>query len=88
MAEFNLYIPSLLDISPSILDNVVFCHQEESNWPFYEVFSLFFHSKVQGMELKKKFDAIFENTKYLDIIKEIKDIIKEKVWTSKEEKSE
>lgn len=31
------------------------------------------------MELKKKFDAIFENTKYLDIIKEIKDIIKEKV---------
>lgn len=36
-----------------ILENVVFCHQEDSNWPLQE-----------GSKLKEKFDAIFESTRF------------------------
>jgi DNA repair protein RAD50 len=35
------------------LENVVFCHQEESCWPLSE-----------GAQLKKRFDDIFESTRY------------------------
>lgn len=42
-----------LGASKSIINNVIFCHQEESNWPLSE-------SSV----LKKKFDEIFSATKY------------------------
>ena len=45
-------VPLLLGVSQSILDNVIFCHQEESNWPMSE-----------PSVLKKKFDDIFEATK-------------------------
>lgn len=36
----------------AILESVIFCHQEESNWPLQE-----------GATLKKKFDDIFESTR-------------------------
>lgn len=39
-------------VSKAILENVIFCHQEESNWPLSE-----------PTPLKKKFDDIFEATK-------------------------
>jgi DNA repair protein RAD50 len=35
------------------MENVIFCHQEESNWPMQE-----------GLQLKKKFDDVFESTRY------------------------
>ena len=35
------------------MENVLFCHQEESTWPLQE-----------GATLKKKFDDIFESTRY------------------------
>ena len=37
----------------AVLENVVFVHQEDSNWPLAE-----------GQTLKKKFDDIFSATKY------------------------
>ena len=40
----------------AILDNVVFVHQEESNWPLSDV-----------QTLKKKFDDIFAATKYTKV---------------------
>jgi DNA repair protein RAD50 len=46
-------IPSLLGVSKSVLDNVIFCHQEDSYWPLAE-----------PSQLKKKFDDIFEATRY------------------------
>ena len=44
-AQLNDIIPSLLGISRAVLDNVIFCHQEDSCWPLKE-----------GSELKKRFD--------------------------------
>ena len=46
-------IPQLLGVSKSVLENVIFCHQEDSLWPLAE-----------PAALKKKFDDIFEATRY------------------------
>lgn len=45
-----------LGVSKAILENVIFCHQEESNWPLSE-----------PSALKKKFDDIFEATKCVSV---------------------
>jgi DNA repair exonuclease SbcCD ATPase subunit len=49
----NKEIPELMGVSIPILENVIFCHQEESNWPLSE-----------PAALKKKFDDIFAATRY------------------------
>ena len=46
-------IPQLLGVSKAVLENVIFCHQEDSYWPLAE-----------PAALKKKFDDIFEATRY------------------------
>ena len=43
-------------ILQAIMENVIFVHQEESNWPLSE-----------GAILKKKFDDIFSATKYTKV---------------------
>ena len=40
----------------AVLENVIFVHQEDSNWPLAE-----------GQTLKKKFDDIFSATKYTKV---------------------
>ena len=45
-------IPQLLGVSKAVLENVIFCHQEDSYWPLAE-----------PSALKKKFDDIFEATR-------------------------
>jgi hypothetical protein len=40
-------------VSKAILEHVIFCHQEESDWPLSE-----------PKKLKEKFDAIFDATKF------------------------
>ncbi|KAI6005381.1 hypothetical protein EDC04DRAFT_2784241 [Pisolithus marmoratus] len=52
-AEIDTEIPHLLGVSKSVLENVIFCHQEDSYWPLAE-----------PSILKKKFDDIFEATRY------------------------
>jgi DNA repair protein RAD50 len=52
-SDMDRLIPENLGVSPAILENVIFCHQEDSNWPMQE-----------GMVLKKKFDDVFESTRY------------------------
>ena len=52
-SELDKHIPDLLGVSGAVLENVVFCHQEESSWPLAEC-----------AVLKKKFDDIFESTRY------------------------
>jgi DNA repair protein RAD50 len=57
-------IPTQMGVSRAILENVIFCHQEESLWPLSE-----------PSILKKKFDEIFAATRYtkaLDIIKSVR----------------
>lgn len=65
-AEMDSEVPRHLGISKAILENVIFCHQEDSNWPL---------SEPAG--LKKKFDEIFEATKYTKALDNIKSIKKE-----------
>jgi len=47
-------IPQLLGVSKAVLENVIFCHQEDSYWPLAE-----------PAALKKKFDDIFEATRLI-----------------------
>ncbi|RZC38722.1 SbcCD C, AAA 23 and/or SMC N domain containing protein [Asbolus verrucosus] len=43
----------IMNVSPSVLNNVIFCHQENSIWPLDE-----------GKKVKEKFDEIFDAQKY------------------------
>lgn len=51
--EVNKEMSAAMGVSKAILNNVIFCHQEDSNWPLDE-----------GKKLKEKFDAIFGTTEY------------------------
>ena len=65
-SELDKEVPKLLGVSKAILDNVVFCHQEDASWPLME-----------GAVLKKRFDDIFDSTKYSKALKVIRDQEKE-----------
>ncbi|GAA5908969.1 hypothetical protein JCM8208_007130 [Rhodotorula glutinis] len=65
-ANIDEEVPAQLGVSKAILQNVIFCHQEESNWPLSE-----------PAALKKKFDDIFEASDYTKVLDEIKKIRKD-----------
>ncbi|KAL8783668.1 MAG: hypothetical protein Q9213_004462 [Squamulea squamosa] len=65
-AELDRFIPQYLGVSKAVLENVIFCHQDESLWPMSE-----------PSVLKKKFDEIFEALKYTKAIDAIKKMKKE-----------
>lgn len=58
--EVNAEMAAAMGVSKAILNNVIFCHQEDSNWPLDE-----------GKKLKEKFDAIFGTTEYNKAIEKI-----------------
>jgi len=64
--ELDRQIPLLLGVSKPILEHVVFCHQEDSSWPL-----------MDSSELKKRFDAIFDSTRYTKALKNIDEIKKD-----------
>ncbi|KAK4696379.1 DNA repair protein RAD50, partial [Lecanoromycetidae sp. Uapishka_2] len=66
VAELDRLMPNYLGVSKAVLDNVIFCHQDESLWPMSE-----------SSTLKKKFDEIFEAQKYIKAIDNIKKVRKE-----------
>ncbi|KAH9969662.1 P-loop containing nucleoside triphosphate hydrolase protein [Russula dissimulans] len=74
-AEMDVEIPHLLGVSKAVLENVIFCHQEDSYWPLAE-----------ASILKKKFDDIFEATRYTKALDSIKALRKERVAELKAEK--
>ncbi|GAA6019292.1 hypothetical protein JCM8202_000967 [Rhodotorula sphaerocarpa] len=74
-ANLDEEVPSQLGVSRAILQNVIFCHQEESNWPLSE-----------PAALKKKFDDIFEASDYTKVLDEIKRIRKEQTVEIKVDK--
>ncbi|KIK01859.1 hypothetical protein K443DRAFT_678003 [Laccaria amethystina LaAM-08-1] len=74
-AEMDAEIPHLLGVSKAVLENVIFCHQEDSYWPLAE-----------PSALKKKFDDIFEATRYTKALDSIKNLRKERVAELKTEK--
>jgi DNA repair protein RAD50 len=65
-ADLDKEMPLQLGVSKAILENVIFCHQEDSNWPLSEPHLL-----------KKKFDEIFSATKYTKAVESIKELRKE-----------
>ena len=64
-----------LGVSRPILNYVIFCHQEDSNWPLEE-----------GSKVKDKFDEIFNSAKYQKCLKNIKDVRKVELVNAKEHK--
>jgi DNA repair exonuclease SbcCD ATPase subunit len=74
-ADINATVPDMMGVSKAILENVVFVHQEDSNWPLGE-----------AATLKKKFDEIFSATKYTKALEHINKLRKEQSATIKEYK--
>ena len=67
-ADLDREMISSLGVSRPVLENVIFCHQEDANWPLSE-----------GKQLKEKFDAIFASTRYVKALDTIKKTKKEQV---------
>ncbi|KAJ1929558.1 DNA repair protein rad50 [Tieghemiomyces parasiticus] len=65
-ADLDLEMPIQLGVSKAVLQNVIFCHQEESNWPLSD-----------AATVKKKFDEIFAATRYTKALDNIRSIRKE-----------
>lgn len=59
-AELDKILPQYLGVSKSVLEYVIFCHQEDSLWPLSD-----------SSSLKKRFDDIFEATRYTKAIENI-----------------
>ena len=75
-ADVNAEMFNLLGVSRPILNYVIFCHQEDSNWPLEE-----------GSKVKEKFDEIFNSAKYQKCLKNIKDVRKAEMDKAKLEKT-
>lgn len=66
-AELDVEMASLLGVSRAIIEDVLFCHQEESSWPLAE-----------PAVLKKRFDDIFEVTRYTKALESIRALRKQR----------
>ncbi|NXP51167.1 RAD50 protein, partial [Heliornis fulica] len=62
-AEIDREMISALGVSKSVINNVIFCHQEDSNWPLSE-----------GKALKQKFDEIFSATRYIKALDTLRQV--------------
>jgi len=56
----------MLGISKAILDNIVFCHQDESLWPFSD-----------NNTLKGIFDELFDTKRFTKAVENMKEAIKD-----------
>lgn len=72
-ADMNAMVPAVMGVSKAILENVIFVHQEDSNWPLAE-----------GTVLKKRFDDIFAATKYTKALEELRKTKTRQVQDAKE----
>ncbi len=76
VAELDEEVPIKLGASKVVLENVIFCHQDESLWPMSE-----------PAALKKKFDEIFEVTKYSNAIQNLAHVHKKQSLALKDAKT-
>ena len=56
-ADIDKEMTVSLGVSKAVLNNVIFCHQEDSNWPLDD-----------GKSVKSKFDEIFAASRYMVLI--------------------
>ena len=75
-ADINADMLSALGVSKPILNYVIFCHQEDSNWPL-----------DVGSKVKERFDEIFNSVKYKNCLKMVKDVRKKEMDEAKLEKN-
>ena len=76
-SELDRQIPDLIGVSGAVLENVIFCHQEESDWPMQD-----------GATVKKKFDDIFDSTRYSKALEAISKAKKDKLLIAKDLKGQ
>uniref|UniRef100_A0A1B0GH32 Putative dna repair protein n=1 Tax=Lutzomyia longipalpis TaxID=7200 RepID=A0A1B0GH32_LUTLO len=57
LVDVNTEMSDIMGVSRAIINNVIFCHQEDSSWPLDE-----------QKRVKEKFDAIFGTTQYNRVI--------------------
>ncbi len=74
--DIDKNVVNLLSISKLILENIIFCHQEDNLWPLGE-----------PLTLKKKFDDIFATTKFTKALVSMIDPSKAKTMELKEHKN-
>lgn len=77
VADVDELVPRKLGVTKAVLDNVIFVHQEESNWPLGEL-----------KTVKAKFEAIFESSRYVKAMETIRKLKNEKNAELKFQKSE
>lgn len=65
-ADLDTVLHEQLGVSKAIINSVIFCHQEDSDWPLDE-----------GKKVKERFDEIFDADKYSDCFDRLKKIRKE-----------
>ncbi|CAE7237912.1 RAD50 [Symbiodinium sp. CCMP2456] len=70
-------VPELMGVSRAVLENVIFCHQEESSWPLQEAASV-----------KKRFDDIFGATRYTKALQNIKEVQRDWTKTTRDRKAD
>ena len=73
-SNINQEVPFSMGVNKAILENVIFVHQEESNWPLDD-----------GKAIKQRFDDIFAATKYTKALEDFKKL-KNKQQTEAREK--
>ena len=59
--DVNAKVPRLLEVNKSVIENVMFCHQEHSTWPFSD-----------NATLKKIFDDLFDTRKNVKMVDNIR----------------
>ncbi|WFD34747.1 DNA repair protein rad50 [Malassezia cuniculi] len=76
-AELDAEMPLLLGVSKAILDYVLFCHQEDSQWPLAE-----------PAVLKARFDDIFDATRYRKALDHIRALRKQRAQDARVDDAE
>lgn len=74
--EIDRQVPELLGVSKAVLENVIFCHQEDSLWPFRD-----------NATLKEIFDELFETTKFTKLYETLQKLLRDNKKKMKDEKS-
>ncbi|KAK7201021.1 RAD50 DNA repair-like protein [Novymonas esmeraldas] len=65
-SDVDRVVPEMLGVSSAVLEHVIFCHQEECNWPL-----------GPPKDVKRIFDDIFAATRYVQALDRLRDNSKE-----------
>lgn len=76
-AEIDKQITELLGVSKAVLENVIFCHQESSLWPFGD-----------NSTLKEIFDELFDTSKFSRLTENVTQLSKDYEKKKREQKVE